>query len=449
MKTIGKKRKNNSVKRANGYFWLGASIVFIVFVAVILICVPEYKKDSKDKTTETEMTISEIELSVETESVDFCPTDIWGQPIGTDYHTTLYSDFGIPQVVYDELVYQLKLNDIEGYMPYAIAQLYQEIYDTPDMSWNDYLGQLGEYVSDIASLLKECDNMDSVLSRYRTDRTGTLDTEYVRQVMRWVRIPNSNDGADEPYIIPDEISTAFETTGVVEYEQETSEKEIQADIQDESRRNGDGNDEIVKTADNGSGCRCNGESNQISDGCNSDSCESGIGNDAGIFVAYGIWSGAYWHFTPEQIDAQWAGYKTGKPVLQIGTTRAWQRYLYDKLTSIGAGWFYKYAVAQAMQESGFNPLNNVGRTQISWLNGMATYDCGLYSFKDIYWNPAYGDVCDYHANINAYITRVSPYLAEGEANVKLAIAQHYDAYHYHEEYVQYVLGRLNELWEVE
>ena len=164
---------------------------------------------------------------------------------------------------------------------------------------------------------------------------------------------------------------------------------------------------------------------------------------------YGIWTGAYWHFTPEQIDAQWSGFKTSKPMLPTGTTRAWQDYLYQRLCEIGAEWFYPYACAQAMQESGMNPLNNVGRTQISWLNGEATYDCGLYSFKTKYWNAAYGDVCDYHANINAYIDRIAPHLAAGEANVKQAIAQHYDPYHYSEEYVQYVLGRLNELWEVE
>ena len=164
---------------------------------------------------------------------------------------------------------------------------------------------------------------------------------------------------------------------------------------------------------------------------------------------YGVWSGAYWHFTPEEIDNQWNGMKRGKAALTQGTTRAWQKYLYEKLKERGFEWFYIYAVAQALQESGMNPLNNQDHSIISWLNGEATYDCGLYSFKTKYWNQSYGDVFDYHANINAYIDRVSPYLAGGVDNLNRAIAQHYDPYAYHQEYVNAVLGRVNELWEVE
>lgn len=168
-------------------------------------------------------------------------------------------------------------------------------------------------------------------------------------------------------------------------------------------------------------------------------------------VFYGIWTGAYWHFTPDQIDAQWSGYKKSKPSLPQGTTRAWQSYLYERLAGIGAEWFYKYAVAQAMQESGFNPLNNIGRTQISWIGGRETYDCGLFSFKDIYWNAAYGDVCDYHANINAYVDRVAPYLTDAsEQGIYRAISQHYQPNgQMNMTYVNQVLGRLNELWEVQ
>jgi len=159
---------------------------------------------------------------------------------------------------------------------------------------------------------------------------------------------------------------------------------------------------------------------------------------------YGIWTGAYWHFTPEQIDAQWAGYKTYKPVLPSGTTRAWQQYLYDKLAERGAEWFYKYAVAQAMQESGFNPLNQQGNDAVP--------DKGLFAFRIYYWNEAkYGDVYDYHANINAYVDRIAPYLTDSsEAGIYRAISQHYlPSGTTHMNYVNMVLGRLNELWEVE
>ena len=162
-----------------------------------------------------------------------------------------------------------------------------------------------------------------------------------------------------------------------------------------------------------------------------------------LYKAYGIWTGAYWNFTPEQIDAQWRGLKSYKPQLPEGTTRAWQKYLYDRLAGIGAEWFYKYAVAQAMQESGFNPLNQYGNDAIP--------DKGLYSFRIWYWNAAYGDVYDYHANINAYVDRIAPYLTDSsEAGIYRAISQHYQPNGAtNMTYVNMVLGRLNELWEVE
>ena len=158
------------------------------------------------------------------------------------------------------------------------------------------------------------------------------------------------------------------------------------------------------------------------------------------FHYYGIYSGAYWHFTPEQIDNQWAGQKISKPILPTGTTRAWQKYLYEKLAERGLEWFYPYAVAQAMQESGFNPLNQQGNNAIP--------DKGLYSFRIYYWNAAYGDIYDYHANIDAYVDRISRYLTDSSENtIYMALSQHYNPTgQIHMNYVNYVLGRLNELW---
>lgn len=167
--------------------------------------------------------------------------------------------------------------------------------------------------------------------------------------------------------------------------------------------------------------------------------EHGVVADSGEFHYYGIWSGEWWHFTPEQIDTQWRGLKPSKPALELGTTRAWQKYLYESLCAKGLGWWYKYACAQAMQESGFNPLNN------------SSTDHGLFSFRERYWNYAYGDIYDYHANINAYIDRIYPYLAnvssDDAAGIDLALSQHYNpGYGIIMEYVNAVRGRLNELW---
>ena len=158
---------------------------------------------------------------------------------------------------------------------------------------------------------------------------------------------------------------------------------------------------------------------------------------------YGIWTGAYWHFTPEEIDNQWKGMKKSKPILEIGTTRAWQKYLYERLKSINAEWFYKYAVAQAMQESGFNPLNQIGNDSVP--------DKGLFSFRIWYWDNSYGDIYNYHANINAYVARILPFLNDrSEQGIYRAISQHYQPDGtIHMDYVNYVLGRLNELWEME
>ena len=162
------------------------------------------------------------------------------------------------------------------------------------------------------------------------------------------------------------------------------------------------------------------------------------------FHYYGIWSGPGWHFTPEQIDDAWHyivngehKYRSGKPHMEAGSTRAWQKYLYETLSANELGWFYKIACAQAMQESGFNPLNN------------ASTDHGLFSFRETYWNSHYGDIYDYHANINAYVDRIKKYLVgcDSDEDIYLALSQHYNPTgQIHSKYVNDVLSHLKELW---
>lgn len=162
------------------------------------------------------------------------------------------------------------------------------------------------------------------------------------------------------------------------------------------------------------------------------------------FHYYGIWSGPGWHFTPEQIDDAWHyivgtehKYRTTKPHMELGTTRAWQKYLYETLVENNLGWFYKIACAQAMQESGFNPLNN------------ASTDHGLFSFRETFWDSSYGDIYDYHANINAYVDRIKKYLigVDSIEDVYLALSQHYNPTgQIHTKYVNDVLSHLKELW---
>lgn len=226
--------------------------------------------------------------------------------------------------------------------------------------------------------------------------------------------------AQKTAVISTEATTVEETLTEAETEPETAEIESEAESEQETSEEA--------------------ETDVSEEGHNEDAA----GNEVvarGPFTYYGIYSGAYWHFTPEEIDAQWSGLKPSKPRLPEGTTRSWQRYLYERLSSIGAEWFYKYAVAQAMQESGFNPLNQQGNDAVP--------DKGLYSFRIYYWRG--GDIFDYHANIDAYIARISPYLTDAsEQGIYRAISQHYQPDGtIHMDYVQHVLGRLGELWEVE
>lgn len=248
----------------------------------------------------------------------------------------------------------------------------------------------------------------------------------VTGIMLYIILPTE---ARKTVVIATEADTVEETLTEAETEPET------AEIETEETHEQEASEEVA---------------NEVFDAEPTASVSSGVvvetlaQNDAAETVRfYGIWSGAYWHFTPEQIDARWSGYKSSKPMLPAGTTRAWQSYLYDRLSEIGAEWFYKYAVAQAMQESGFNPLNQQGNDAVP--------DKGLYSFRIYYWNTAYGDVYDYRANINAYIARISPYLTDAsEQGIYRAISQHYQPDGtIHMDYVQHVLGRLGELWEVE
>ena len=248
----------------------------------------------------------------------------------------------------------------------------------------------------------------------------------VTGIMLYIILPTE---ARKTVVIATEATTVEETLTEEETEPETAEIESEAESEQEA------SEEV---------------SYEVLDDEPTASVSSGVvvetlaQNDAaGSVRFYGIWTGAYWHFTPEQIDAKWSGLKPSKPALPTGTTRAWQAYLYERLSSIGAEWFYKYAVAQAMQESGFNPLNQQGNDSVP--------DKGLYSFRIYYWNTAYGDIYDYHANINAYIARISPYLTDrSEHGIYRAISQHYQPDgQIHYDYVNYVLGRLNELWEME
>ena len=146
---------------------------------------------------------------------------------------------------------------------------------------------------------------------------------------------------------------------------------------------------------------------------------------------YGLWFGSYCHLTPEEIDNK---------NNQTGITRIWQEYLYDKLAEKKCEWFYKYALAQALQESSWNPN--------------ATSDdgnnAGLFQISKKSWDEIYGDIYDYKANIDVYVDRICKYLVSVESDNDLyeAINQHKNSVENLDmNYVNRILCNIDYLWE--
>lgn len=115
----------------------------------------------------------------------------------------------------------------------------------------------------------------------------------------------------------------------------------------------------------------------------------------------------------------------------------WQRYLYDRLSERGYGWYYPYAVCQIWQESRWNQWSDNGR------------DFGITQQKGIYWADRcvyFGipgaDIWDVNAQFYIFSCQMAGYLAANGGAVEWALSEYINGAHgkYHESYVTAVLS---------
>jgi len=116
-----------------------------------------------------------------------------------------------------------------------------------------------------------------------------------------------------------------------------------------------------------------------------------------------------------------------------------QRFLYDELSSYGCAWWFPYAICQAYQESNFQT------DCISAHSGENNDDCGLFQFKQKWWNwyaseaGVQGDIMNPYTQIEVYAFHVCGWLNEG-ASVEQALSNWYTGGQgYSQEYVNDVL----------
>lgn len=126
------------------------------------------------------------------------------------------TDFGIPAEIYDEMEARLKANNIEWWLPYMIAQCFQESMFRVDVEngldkgllqyrityWSaicvehgypadtsifDWRTQIAIYTMDTARRLNSGLSIEETISRHKQSDFGQYDALYVSHVMRWVR----------------------------------------------------------------------------------------------------------------------------------------------------------------------------------------------------------------------------------------------------------------------
>lgn len=117
------------------------------------------------------------------------------------------------------------------------------------------------------------------------------------------------------------------------------------------------------------------------------------------------------HPEPEEIIPLWGVVNESQELVvpQPGL----QEYLYKKLCEYDMEWFMKYAVAQAWQESRWNPEDKTDA-------GNGVYDCGLFQFRNIHWaglSARYlgyvGDIFNPYTQIDVYTARNAAWFAHG------------------------------------
>ncbi len=103
------------------------------------------------------------------------------------------------------------------------------------------------------------------------------------------------------------------------------------------------------------------------------------------------------------------------------------------LESAGIGWWFPYACAQMLQESGGNP----------WAVNPNGLDYGLFQFRILFWDEP-ESIYDVGAQIRKYVSQVSARISAG-LSVEEIISRHYTSDYVTEinwEYVRHVLSRM-------
>lgn len=112
-----------------------------------------------------------------------------------------------------------------------------------------------------------------------------------------------------------------------------------------------------------------------------------------------------------------------------------QETLRTELASAGIDWWYPYAVAQAQQESSWNP----------WAVSPDGKDKGLFQYREQYWTEP-ESIFDVNAQIRKYVSQVSARLAAG-LSIEETISRHLTSDYVTEinwDYVNLVLSHLNQ-----
>ena len=108
-----------------------------------------------------------------------------------------------------------------------------------------------------------------------------------------------------------------------------------------------------------------------------------------------------------------------------------QETLKAELTSAGIDWWYPYAVAQAQQESSWNP----------WAVSPDGKDKGLFQYREQFWTEP-ESIFDVNAQIRRYVSEVSARLA-ADLSIEETISRHFTSDYVTEinwDYVNHVLS---------
>jgi hypothetical protein len=112
-----------------------------------------------------------------------------------------------------------------------------------------------------------------------------------------------------------------------------------------------------------------------------------------------------------------------------------QETLRTELASAGIDWWYPYALAQAQQESSWNP----------WAVSPDGKDKGLFQYREMYWTEP-ESIFDVNAQIRKYVSQVSARIAAG-LSIEEIISRHLTSDYVTEinwDYVNLVLSHLNQ-----